>query len=178
MEKQGLGIAVCGAIVGVMAGAGSVLYADDFPLTAQLQDMIKPTETFQRANVERVFRGRTRVPDFRSAAPVDPAAPMEGAPLGCGARMQILSELRPKILRSITNNELVFNTVDEIFSQYVADCQEEKVIEEQVPLPLRPAAVEEEQKPKVNNNCEQYTIGTARHASCTVSERRGERYAP
>lgn len=200
MAQTNSGIGVTGVVVGLILGAGAMLYTQGYSLQAQVvsSDLVAyrgltvdAIGDYKRRTVrnnydqQRSSLIRTRTPSrptktispTRTVTPVPQKTVPTVMPLtgDCAIKVGAVEVAREKVLSLIPRRGSLFSLhvmVDNAFNESIEDCVSPTVQKAVQPVQRMNA----KPKPRVNNHCEQYQYGSPRYTKCVVNERQGQRY--
>lgn len=180
MKNREASVGVCGAIVGVLLGAGSVSYSQGVSsslLGSVLSGAIP--YTYVTTEFEDVYRKQAHA----AAIPVATTLAPEQRE-SCLTKVKIVEELRSSILLLVPGrpiDDLVKYSMNKVFDSYIGNCMpvQAEVLQQLQPAvqPVQQAApVEEEQTPPDYSRCEK--LSGARYTSCIGAVRDNIPYKP
>ena len=190
MANRDIGISICGVVVGVMLGAGSVLYTQDAALGSVTDVAYRGLDQDVRAVIDpSKLKGRdVRTPrlllDKKRAVNPDAGwpTPFQGEPEethsaapSSSSACDVAKANAARVGNQIPNNQdevygNLSKTLDQIVLDYCGSEEEEAAVE--VKANYKKAAPK-----KVNNNCTKlFSVGSVRFSHCKGAEQAGEDY--
>ena len=192
MANRDVGISICGVVVGVMLGAGSVLYTQDAPLHASATQVAAyfgnvDTDAARARNVEAAQEEQAQADALREkAATVKEVAPAEhkAAPAldlsACGVAKAIAARLNAAVDAVIpvqqdrANGAAQSSALHAIAANVVTDyCGTASMQSAPASTTDTPFVKPEKQ---VDNDCEQYLAGSTRRTICEGNQLQGKTY--
>ncbi|MEK7590671.1 MAG: hypothetical protein AAB489_00480 [Patescibacteria group bacterium] len=192
MANRDVGVSICGVVVGVMLGAGSVLYAQDATLSATSSDVAyrgvnfdardynaRNVEAKQRAAASDINDKASRPVKRKSEEPSHEAAPVDLS--ACGVARAIVARMSDAINSTIpneqTNNYSAMRiALGTVLSAVETDyCGSNDTAEVEEAAPMKKAAPQK----KVDNDCgnrDLYVPGSRQHTLCLGNELEGTQY--
>jgi len=199
MNNNPTGIGVCGVVVGIILGAGAMVYTSDYSVRANLTGSLLSAQTVvfrgmdievdrqfysKRAVTERyleehgsaeVLEGTPQRNTVRTPAVEPVAEPRTDAcqePIDLKAKVLGLIPIADSYERLRVKVSMAFDQTVQYCEERTAQVQASKASETQV----KSAAQAVSPKPRVNNHCEQYDKTSQRYTRCIGNEREGQRY--
>lgn len=177
LSDREVSIGICGAIVGVLLGAGSVVYSQDVSGSLMGDILGSSLTAYVADDFEAVYRSRYGAP-----APVAQLTAEEES--ACVTKVRIAEELRADVLPLLPGrpiDDLVKTAVNKAFDKYIADCKpvQADVIQaiHQEEVPVHTAAPVVEEKVQIDASyCD--GLSGARYTSCLGAVRDGIEYQP
>ena len=194
MKDKEISLGVCGVVVGLVIGAGAVMYGDSYSSEASLlgeevafrgMDIEFDRQAYKRRAVrERDNRTRLSALERKKAEQrrkqqtpkVTPPPQREVMSAECMQKVPLVSSLKKEVLGLIPSTldySRVKQSVSIAFNNALSGClaknrggQETVSIARHGVTPV----------PRVDNGCEQYGRHTQRYTRCLGNERRGQRY--
>jgi len=194
MAKNPTGIGICGVVVGMIIGAGAIMYTQHYSVVAHLAGSILGQESlfafrgidpplgreYKRRAIstfERLTNNASQIVDIPryppSPAKVQPTVQVSTQ---CDETLRVVAQMREaakRIIPSTTKYAQLREQITAALKSASQDCQQVIVHEQSnaspTVVPVRPQA-------RVNNHCEQYDKQSQRYTRCLVNERRGQRY--
>ncbi len=188
MKSREAGIGVCGVVVGIILGAGALLYTNDYGVRAELAGaLVNPLVAFRGMDMDidrRYFKKRAVNERYESA---HPPAPLKEETPSQRPRYPSQEEIQPAVSSECSEGKklkddvlaMVPSTEDYLrlrskialaFNEVMKGCPSQQAKTQT----KKSAGVSP--TPRVNNACEQYGRGTQRYTRCLVNERRNQRY--
>ena len=188
MANRDVGVSICGVVVGVMLGAGSVLYTQDAALGSLTDvayrgdDSISAEEAYdlkaRDVRTPRLLQDKKRAVNTDAGWPTPfqgesveethSAAPSNSA---CDVAKANAARVGSKIPNN--QDEVYGNlrkTLDQLVLDYCGSEQEEAAVEEK-------ADYKKAAPKRVNNNCRKlFSVGSVRFSHCKGAEQAGEDY--
>jgi len=192
------GIGVCGVVVGIILGAGAILYTSDYTVKADLagmllrgfevayrgmdadfdRDYFKKRAVSDRDRAERAPAQVVTQPRLpRTPSRVEPEAqPVQPDPK-CLAKLRVIAQVREAVRRLVPSTSDYTKLTQRITSA-LNDATKECVQEIRAQQFKKPSAVSKAVRPtpRVNNRCTQYSKDTQRYTRCLGNESQGQRY--
>lgn len=200
------GIGVCGVVVGIILGAGAILYTSDYSVSADLAGTLirGMTVAYRGADIDfdrDYFKKRavsdrdssTRTPSQVVTEPRLPRTPLRvneqdtrsvQPDAKCLAKLRVIAQVREAVQRLVPSTS-DYTKLTQRITAALNDATQECVQEirtQQSPVQdleqQKPSSVSKTARPtlRVNNRCSQYGVGTQRYTRCLVNEREGQRY--
>lgn len=195
MANRDVGVSICGVVVGVMLGAGSVLYAQDATLSANSSDVayrgqtvrdnrfIGDADDYKSRNTRQTEYERKVAADKKNAQRLDrdtdegdshQAAP-EVDVSTCGVAAAIVARLSNVVTSIIPAQQEyekflkpIKSALGAVETDYCGSGETVEAVEVKMDKPSAPT--------KVDNDCEQYEAGSRRQAVCLGNEAKGQDY--
>ncbi|HLD71378.1 MAG TPA: hypothetical protein VI873_02060 [Candidatus Peribacteraceae bacterium] len=194
MANRDVGVSICGVVVGVMLGAGSVLYAQDATLSANSSDVayrgqdIEGAELYKARNVERLKLEDVRNDAGQNAHRLERKTgedtTHESAPAvdvsTCGVATAIVARLGNVVTSTIPAQQAfekfrkpIMSALSAVQSDYCGSGETVEAVEVQMDKPSAPKEVE--------NDCydsDKYAPGSKRQAGCLGNQNDNIQYIP
>ena len=194
MANRDVGVSICGVVVGVMLGAGSVLYAQDATLSANSSDVayrgqdIEGAELYKARNVERLKLEDVRNDAGQNAHRLERKTgedtTHESAPAvdvsTCGVATAIVTRLGNVVTSTIPAQQAfekfrkpIMSALSAVQSDYCGSGETVEAVEVQMDKPSAPKEVE--------NDCydsDKYAPGSKRQAGCLGNQNDNIQYIP
>ena len=195
MAKNPTGIGICGVVVGMIIGAGAIMYTQHYSVVARLAGSLIGQESFlvfrgidpplgseykRRAisTFERLTNNASQIVD----TPRYPQTPAKEQPAvqvstQCDETVRVVAQMREAAKRIIPGTTKYAQLRDQIavtLNKAEQDCKAVEEVREQAMV--KTAVIPVKPKPRVNNHCEQYDKTSQRYTRCLVNEREGQRY--
>ncbi|MCF7844877.1 MAG: hypothetical protein K9M03_03565 [Kiritimatiellales bacterium] len=193
MKNNQTGIGICGVVVGMIIGAGAIVYTQHYTVVAHLAGSIIGVEYLTafrgidpplgREYQKRAISAFERLSNKAEIVtePRYPLTPQKTEPTvqvsdQCAETNRVVYQMREAAKRIIpkTSKYTQFQAqIDAVLNGVAQDCKP-VVVHEQAMVPAASKSVTP--KPRVNNHCEQYDKQSQRYTRCVANEREGQRY--
>ena len=198
MAKNPTGIGICGVVVGIIIGAGAIMYTQHYTVVAHLAGMLVGEEsllafrgidpdlgdTYKRRAIvtfERLTNNASGIVD----TPRYPTVPTQGeeettveATAQCEELQRVVVRMREAAKRIIPTTSLYTQLRAQMTAVFEGSLQECPIVEvqEQAMIQVKKTNTPVQAQPRVNNHCEQYEKTSQRYTRCIANEREGQRY--
>ena len=190
MANRDVGVSICGVVVGVLLGAGSVMYAQDMLLNASSTDVayrgmqVENADELKARDVRAKVLGQerdarenaARVKKPKASAGTHTAAPVDQS--ACGVAKAAAARFNQAI-NVIPNEQTDRN--QEFRSKLGGETK--SIVEDFCGSPKEEGSTEETSEDHsaapeapTDNNCEQYGEGSVREAKCLGNQNEGKPY--
>jgi|GEM_PF-4398154 len=185
MARRDVSVTVCSVVVGILLGAGSVLYAQESTASAtrvtfrELPSNINPQQFKSRHLPEKMIAPKVpKANTIKGRTPEAPASEGEKSLTTCELVKKIVSDLSTVILGVIPNQQnftAIRTKVQAAFDKAVSDNCAAGAPSEAVPVKseMKKAAPR-----SVDNDCGQYDPDSVRYTKCRANELLGKPYSP
>ncbi|MBU0767085.1 hypothetical protein KKF55_04905 [Patescibacteria group bacterium] len=193
MTNNQTGIGICGVVVGMIIGAGAIVYTQHYSVVAHLAGSIIGEEflvafrgidpplgsEYKRRSIS--VSNRTTNVSKIVTEPRYPLSPTKVQPTvvvdsKCAEKMRVVSQMREVAKRIIPTTYQYIQLSNQIAAALDSASQDCKPVVIQEQAMTSSAVTPVKPKPRVNNHCEQYDKQSQRYTRCLVNEREGQRY--
>lgn len=175
MQNREAGIALCGVVVGVLLGAGSLLYAQGASLGADAGDVayerIRPRDTVKRL---RAAHPSGLVEKKAEKTETIVAVPSEDCAMTTGIVKELMSSVNYWVPNNVQNTQRraeIKKAGDAIIARYCPAAASTSMKKDAAAPSMKAAAPVD-----VDNDCEQYEVGGIRYNKCMANEAKNKSY--